>query len=321
MRLSTGDAANARWEGTFIETRGTISAAPTMTGGATNYTVNDGSGTLIVRVINLLGAPSFTAGQTILARGAGSKFNADFQILVGTATDIGLDPGGADTTPPVLAGAWANTGTSVRATFNEVVNSTSGALATNYTVHDVGMNTDVAVMTATVSGPVVNLVLAANLRDAAAYELRVTNVADASGNPITTPTSVGFTNTNVTDTTPPTVASATAPSLTSVAVVFSEPVGATSGGTAANYEVFVTATPATTVPVSSASVAGATVTLSLGSSLTGGTNYTVRAQNVADLAGNVMVGAQTATFTPAAGPTITPIASIQANPRRSSACR
>jgi len=313
VQLSTGAAANARWEGTFIESRGMISAT-SITGGATNYTINDGTGVLVVRVINILGAPSFTAGQSILARGAGSKFGTDFQILVGTATDIVLDPGGADTTPPVLAGAWANTGTQVRATFNEAVNAISGAVATNYVAHDVGMNIDVAIMTATVSGPVVDLVLASSLRDLAAYELRATSVADLAGNPITTTTVVGFTNTNVADTTPPTLVSATSPSLSSVAVVFNEPVEAASGGAAANYEVFVTSTPATTVPVSSASVAGTTVTLSLGSMLTASTNYTVRVQNVADLAGNLMVGMQTATFTVAGGPTVTPIATIQANP-------
>jgi hypothetical protein len=208
---STGAAASAQWEGTYVEATGNISSVAT-TGGAspaTNYTVNDGSGPIVIRVINSLGAPTFAVGQQITGRGAGSHFRSDYQILVGKTADV-LQGGGNDTTPPTLASASSTSLTAVRATFSEAI--------------------EVA-----------------------------------------------------------------------------------SGGTPANYTVFETANPSNTFSVTAATVSGINASLTLATSLTAGTGYTVRAQNVKDLAGNTMVGQQSATFTASSGGGATPIAEIHAN--------
>jgi hypothetical protein len=89
--LSTGAAANPRYEGTFIQVTGTISGTPTVTGSAHNYRVSDGTGNLVVRVMDVLGVPIFGAGNQITARGAGGQFNGDFQLLVGRTADCFLD--------------------------------------------------------------------------------------------------------------------------------------------------------------------------------------------------------------------------------------
>jgi hypothetical protein len=88
--LSTGGAASRAWEGTYIEVTGPILAIA-RSGPATNYTVNDGSGPIVVRVVDTLGVPQFSHGELITARGAGGQFQADFQILVGRAADIFTD--------------------------------------------------------------------------------------------------------------------------------------------------------------------------------------------------------------------------------------
>ena len=212
--LTTGAAASAAWEGTFIETVGTISAKASTAGSspAVNYTVSDGSGNVLIRVLDSFATPQFNVGERIRGRGAGAQFAPDFQILVGRGSDAFVDTGGPDTTPPTLT-------------------------------------------------------------------------------------------------------SASAPNLASVQGVFSESIDATTGGNVANYSVYETANMANMVSISSASVSGATVTLTLATNLTAGTNYTLRAQSVQDLAGNAMTAPETRTFTPSTGPTTIPIATIQANPQ------
>jgi hypothetical protein len=88
--LSTSAAASHGWEGTFIQSGGRITQVATTGGGspAHNYTVNDGTGPLVIRIIDSLGLPTFAVDDTISARGAGSQFNTDFQILVGRAADV-----------------------------------------------------------------------------------------------------------------------------------------------------------------------------------------------------------------------------------------
>jgi hypothetical protein len=98
--LTTGAAANHRYEGTFVEVTGTVSAVATTAGTspAHNYTANDGSGNIVVRVLDIPGVPIFGIGEQITARGAGGQFNADFQVIVGRLADCFL--AGGDTTAP-----------------------------------------------------------------------------------------------------------------------------------------------------------------------------------------------------------------------------
>ncbi len=208
VQLSTGAAANSQWEGTFIEVTGPITAQA-VGGPGTNYTVNDGSGPIVVRIVDTLGAPSFSTGTTITARGAGGEFSPDFQVLVGLVSDVSTG-GGVDTTPPTVTGASASSATSVTVNFNESLDTTTAQ-------------------------------------------------------------------------------------------------------TAGNYQVFQTSTPANTIAVNGASLNGSHVTLSLSSSLTEDTSYTVSVSNVKDLAGNLIAGSNTAVFTYTTS-NATPIATIQANP-------
>jgi Bacterial Ig-like domain len=209
LQLSTGAAASSSYEGTYIEVSGPITAQA-VGGPGVNYTINDGSGPIVVRVVDSLSAPSFTTGTTITARGAGGQFSPDYQVNVGLVADVFEGGGGEDTTPPTVVSANAGTDTAVQ-------------------------------------------------------------------------------------------------------VSFSEALDATTAGNASNYSVYETATPANTVAVSSASLSGANVTLTLGASLTAGTGYTVAVTNVEDAAGNVIAGSNTASFTYTES-TATPIATIQANP-------
>jgi hypothetical protein len=89
--LGTGAAANTMWEGTFIEASGTISTAA-RGGPGWNYTIDDGSGPVTIRVIDDVGASELSVGEMITGRGAGSQFQTEFQILVGDANDVFATP-------------------------------------------------------------------------------------------------------------------------------------------------------------------------------------------------------------------------------------
>ena len=198
--LTTAAAASSQWEGTFIESEGTIAAVGT-TGGtspAHNYTVNDGSGPVVIRVVDNLGVPVFTVGQTIRGRGAGSQFQTDFQILVGGAADVFVT--GGDTTPPTLVGAGATTATAVGIDFSESVAAASAEVASNYEVFaTANPTTTIPVATATraTSGTSVTLTLGAPLQNGVDYTVRVNNVQDTAGNPIAPNSTITFTFTAV----------------------------------------------------------------------------------------------------------------------------
>jgi len=187
--LTTGAAANTSWEGTFIQVTGTISSQA-VSGPGINYTVNDGSGPVDIRVVNALGAPTFTNGTRITARGAGGQFGTTFQINVGRPTDVFEDTGGGDTTPPSLTNVTAPTATSVSVTFNEAVTAATGGVVANYAVFETAnMSATIAVTSVTLSGDrrSATLALGASLVDARSYTLRVSNLQDDAGNTQTTP--------------------------------------------------------------------------------------------------------------------------------------
>lgn len=99
------------------------------------------------------------------------------------------------------------------------------------------------------------------------------------------------------DTTPPTLGSASGEvGSNRVLVVFSEPVGE-GASTPGNYEVFPTQNPSAPLTVTAARVNGASVTLTLGSKLEAGAQYTVRVHGIQDLAGNMIQAGSSVTFT------------------------
>jgi len=104
-------------------------------------------------------------------------------------------------------------------------------------------------------------------------------------------------NGQATDTTPPTLTGATLTASTTVTLLFDEPIDATTGDNAGNYEVYETATPANTIAVAAALVQGdpTYVVLTLGAS-PAGTPHTVRINNVEDQHGNPIATDTTASI-------------------------
>jgi len=103
------------------------------------------------------------------------------------------------------------------------------------------------------------------------------------------------------DVTPPTLASASGSAGSAlVTVVFSEAVQPAAASLPANYQVYPAGNPAASIVVTGAALASGarSVDLTLAGPLTAGTAYTVAAQNIADLAGNVMAAGTIVSFTP-----------------------
>jgi hypothetical protein len=190
--LSTGAAANASWEGTFIESTGPITAAA-RGGPGWNYTINDGSGPIFVRVVDDLNATLFNVGQTITGRGAGGQFQTDFQILVGSADDV--FESGTDTTPPTLVGATNSAPNQVQVTYSEPVTAATAEVVSNYELFETATPANtVTIESAALSGNgrTVTLGLASTLTDLLDYTVRVNNVQDEAGNTITPNSTVTF---------------------------------------------------------------------------------------------------------------------------------
>jgi uncharacterized membrane protein YcgQ (UPF0703/DUF1980 family) len=190
-QLTTGAAANTQWEGTFIEVSGTIESQA-VGGPGTNYTVNDGSGPIVVRVVDTLGAPSFSNGATITARGAGGQFSSDYQVNVGVVTDV-FEGGSAEFS---VAGATASDATTVAVGFSAAVDATTGSVAGNYEVYETATPANtVAVSSAVVSGSSVTLSLGASLAEGIGYTVEVSNVEDLQGNAVGANNTATFTYT------------------------------------------------------------------------------------------------------------------------------
>ena len=318
IQLSTLAANDARWEGTLIEVSGNVDSVSAVTGGARNYYVNDGTGRIVARAYTTLGLPTFAVGQHVTARGAGTNFNGLYEFYVGQFADMFVSTPTADTSAPVLIGAWAPSATQIIVTFGEALETTSGGTAANYTVFETANPTaTVGVATSTLLGPVATLALSASLVAGTDYTVRASNVRDLADNAVAAPLEIAIQRVvGPVDNTPPTLTAAAAPGLSSVTATFSEAIDPTTGGTTGNYAVFPAGSPGSPVAISGVVVAGATATLTLGANLTGGSAYTLRAQNIQDLAGNAMAAPEERNFTAPGGGTVTPIATIQNNLRQ-----
>ena len=192
---TTGDAALPSNEGTFIETTGVINAISdaASSGGAWNFTVNDGSGDVVIRVDDDLRpdlGTAFSLGDEITARGAGSTFGTQGQILVCSGTDIVNNGPVGDNLPPVLQSASLTSPTTVLLQFDESIDPTTGNTAANYLVfeQDTPANTT-AVNSASVQfdDTQVVLTLAASI-EGVRHVVRVNNVEDLNNNVIATDT-------------------------------------------------------------------------------------------------------------------------------------
>jgi len=184
---TTGAAAAPSNEGTYIQSTGPITAIDGPIGGAYNFTVDDGSGLLVVRVDEdlVVGMDTWLVGDVLDAAGAGSTFSGDGQLIVGLASKIVNNGQGPDNTPPLLTGATLTTPTSVTLNFNEALDPVTSANAANYQVYQTGNPGAAITVTGAsqTSGAVVVLTLAASA-SGISHTVQVDNVEDVAGNPI-----------------------------------------------------------------------------------------------------------------------------------------
>ncbi|GAB4374976.1 MAG: hypothetical protein Kow0042_20010 [Calditrichia bacterium] len=87
--LSTAEANDIQWEGTFIEVQGEITDLYSA-GGGTNILLDDGSGETLLRIWDTAGLnlTDFAIGDTIVARGPMGIYQGAAQLLVAYQEDI-----------------------------------------------------------------------------------------------------------------------------------------------------------------------------------------------------------------------------------------
>ncbi len=189
--LSTSAAAAPSNEGTFIRSAGLITAI-SATGGtnpAHNFTVNDGSGPVVIRVDDDTD-PSLTTwalNDSLEAAGAGATFGSDGEIVVGQLSRIINHGPGVDGTPPTLVSATLTGAAQVTVQFSEAVDATTGNNAGNYEVFEQATPANtITVNTAAVQGDASQVVLTLGSAPSSAviYTVRVNNVEDLNSNVI-----------------------------------------------------------------------------------------------------------------------------------------
>jgi hypothetical protein len=215
--LTTAQANSSQWEGTYIETAGTLTAITASGSSNYNYDATDAGSNITFRVGNGLGIPpsAFSIGDRVTGRGAGGAFQATFQVNVGNAADFGK-AGGTDTEPPRLGTASGVVGTRlVTLTYSEPVQASDATTAANYRVYPVAApSSPIAVtgVTQATGGSAVTLSLGATLTAGTSYAVEVSNVRDLAGNVIAAASTVTFTPAAA----PPTAARLTVPPVTLV---------------------------------------------------------------------------------------------------------
>ena len=268
--------------------------------GKTKFYIQDDSGRGIQVFNNSALATTYVRGDKIQVTGTVTKYNSDVEI---TSPVVTLISQGND-----LPTAYSITGSEAE-TFNGTWGTASGEIND---VYDQGTfvkitidvdGTDLALMFWDTTGA-----------DVSGYQ--VGDNVDASG-VITYFNSVmqvvcGYdTDINISgagdDTTPPQLSGAIANSSTEVTVTFNEAVTAETAEVEGNYAI-----NGLTVSAAALNAGAKTVTLTT-SAQTEGTSYTVTVSNVADIAGNVIAGSNTATFTGYIEGQVTTIATIQNN--------
>jgi hypothetical protein len=137
--------------------------------------------------------------------------------------------------------------------------------------------------------------LISDLAAGTAYVLRINNITDLAGNPISPNTESVIT---LSDYLPPQLLSAEGISSTEVVACFSERLDEPTAINVANYEVYDTENQSRTITVVSASLlpTGTSVRLSVAEPLESNRSYTLRVSNVSDIAGNVIQAGSSASF-------------------------
>lgn len=183
--------------------------------------------------------------------------------------------------PPAISTVSATSITQLDVTFNEEVDQTTAETTANYSINNGVGNATTATLDGT-NKALVHLTFGNNFN--ADNTLTVNNVADLSGNAITTAQNANFSL----DVAAPTLASVQVLSATSIDVTFSENVDQTTAETVTNYSIDNGIGNPATATLDGTNKALVHLTVS---SLTDLTNYTLTVQNVQDLASNAIVTA------------------------------
>ena len=185
---STGAAAATSNEGTYIQTTGPITNIDGPVGGAYNFTVNDGSGNVVIRVDEDLNPnlATWLVGDELVGAGAGSNFQGAGQLLIGLSSKIVNNGQGPDLTPPLLTNAVLSAPTTVTLTFNEAMDPTTANTAGNYQVFETAAPGNTISVTGAALQPdnvtvLLTLAVSASGTD---HTVQVDNVEDVAGNPI-----------------------------------------------------------------------------------------------------------------------------------------
>ncbi len=103
LSVSTSGANDLALEGTYLQTTGLIQTVESDASG-TNITIDDGSGTLLIRVWNTTGidVSGFSAGQQLTAKAVMDVFNNAAQLIPGYADELSVGGGGSNQ-PPVVS--------------------------------------------------------------------------------------------------------------------------------------------------------------------------------------------------------------------------
>jgi hypothetical protein len=189
-QASTVLAAAPANEGTYISSGGPITSIlyTTGTNPAYNFTVDDGSGPLVIRIDEdvVVGMDTWLVGDQLDAAGAGSAYAGQGQILVGLASDVVNSGQGPDLTPPTIAGARFDEPNLVTVTFSESMDPTSSQVAGNYSVYETATPANtVAVLSAVLQADDTKVVLTvASSLSGTPHTVEVSNAADVALNPI-----------------------------------------------------------------------------------------------------------------------------------------
>lgn len=197
---TTVAAAAAVNEGSYIASVGPITAIePTgSTNPAHNFTIDDASGPVVVRVDDDLapGLDTWLVGDELEAAGAGGTFAEQGQIIVGLAGDLVNNGQGPDLTPPELVGAALDGTVEVMLQFNEMVEQLTAEDETNYEVYETAVpgNTVTVVSAVRQTGETQVLLTLAVSISGTPHTVRVNDVEDLSGNPIAANTTASITD-------------------------------------------------------------------------------------------------------------------------------
>jgi len=265
------------------------------------YELDDSTSTLAVTDAELDGG-----GATVhLTLGSPLSFDITYVLRVNNVEDLAGNPVSPnseaviyESDPPGLVSVTQEDMERLLVVFDEPARSAEAQNVSSYLLHETGEPFNVVIIDGAgllADGVTVRLTLHAALIHGTSYTLHADGVKDLAGNAVPAGSTLELI---AADTYPPQLVSVTPEDAHTVRVYFSEEIDQTAAETAANYEIFETDDPTSTVSVAGAILLsnGISVRLILGSDLASDLDYTLRVSNVEDLAGNPVAEGTSAVF-------------------------